>query len=207
MVLEQILGLEEFEEEESGEELHSHPQPSSQVSDVITQMVAVPCFSGRGNMWIWAAAGRGRRWHSKRFCLSFASSHWIEPEVTLLRIFPINLSWTGGSKSLLEEIVVKGLGISCFSGLQAKKKSFVSDSMGSVSLFCESSRWQFRAVMRNETTDLGNLVRVAIKSFSCFCFREVPTSFFLCVCGLFFVFLFFCFFDRSLAHNHTAIFL
>ena len=122
MVLEQILGLEEFEEEESGEELHSHPQPSSQVSDVITQMVAVPCFSGRGNMWIWAAAGRGRRWHSKRFCLSFASSHWIEPEVTLLRIFPINLSWTGGSKSLLEEIVVKGLGISCFSGLQAKKK-------------------------------------------------------------------------------------
>ena len=73
-----------------------------------------------------------------------------------------------------------------------KKKSFVSDSMGSISLFYESSRWQFHAMMGNETTDLGNLVCVAIKSFSCFCFREVPTSFFLWFC------LFVCL-DRSLA--------
>ena len=85
-------------------------------------------------------------------------------------------------------------------GKKKKKKSFVSDSMGSILLFCESSRWQFHAMMGNETTDLGNLVCVAVKSFSCFCFREVPTSFFLW--GFFFFFL-----DRSLAHNHTSIFL
>lgn len=46
-------------------------------------------------------------------------------------IHHIKLSWTDLSKSLLEEVVIKRLGISWFSGLQAKKKikkSFASNS-------------------------------------------------------------------------------
>lgn len=77
------------------------------------------------------------------------------------------------------------------------KRSFVSNSMGDSSFFCESSRWQFHAMMENEITDLGNLVCAAIKSLSFYCFREVPKSF---------SWVFFFFFDRSLSHNHVVFF-
>ena len=53
-------------------------------------------------------------------------------------------------------------------------------------------------MMGNEITDLGNIVCVAIKSLSFYCFREVPKSF-----SWFFVVVVV---DRSLSHNHVVFF-
>ena len=54
-------------------------------------------------------------------------------------------------------------------------------------------------MMGNEITDLGNIVCVAIKSLSFYCFREVPKSF----SWFFFVVVVV---DRSLSHNHVVFF-